>query len=159
MAKLKGKVQNEVQLRIGNQRKLDMHMRQIGMKVSESLITQFDKQVTELNCDVDNFESQLRDWEHEMMHELGENKVAVAGFNTEVSLTLETMSKDMNAKYALTTDYHKKVIDSMEGLEQQVYKSSDVTRNFLPPALPGGEKIISALAGEVQNAEEEQAAA
>lgn len=56
MGKLKAKVQNEVQLRIENQRKLDMHMRQVGIQISETLMTQFDTQVNALNNDVDTFE-------------------------------------------------------------------------------------------------------
>ena len=63
IAKLKGKVQNEVQLRIGNQRKLDELMRTVGRGVQESLMTQFEKQVNELNNDVDKFEFELKDWE------------------------------------------------------------------------------------------------
>ena len=63
MGKLKAKVQHEVQLRIENQRKLDKHMRQVGISVSESLITQFDTQVNALNNDVDTFETQLKSWE------------------------------------------------------------------------------------------------
>ena len=59
------------------------------------------------------------------------------------------MSKTMNAKYSLTTDYHKKVLHSMDALEKQVYKPADQSKNFMPPALPSGEKIISALQGEV----------
>ena len=39
IAKLKGKVQNEVQLRIGNQRKLDELMRTVGRGVQENLMT------------------------------------------------------------------------------------------------------------------------
>ena len=43
----------------------------------------------------------------------------------------------------------------MENLEKQVYKPADTSKNFMPPALPGGEKIISAMQGEIL--EEEQA--
>ena len=118
-------------------------------------MTQFDKQVNELNNDVDKFEFELKDWEADMMHELGENKVTVQHFNTEVSSCLETMSKTMNNKYSITTDYHQKVRTAMENLEKQVYKPADTSKNFMPPALPGGEKIISAMQGEIL--EEEQA--
>ena len=51
-------------------------------------MTQFDTQVSELNNDVDKFELELKDWEGDMMQELGENKVAVSHFNTEVSTCL-----------------------------------------------------------------------
>ena len=70
-----------------------------------------------MNNDVDKFELDLKDWEADMMHELGENKVAVTHFNTDVSNCLETMSKTMNNKYSLTTDYHQKVLHSMDNLE------------------------------------------
>ena len=96
MGKLKAKVQNEVQLRIENQRKLDMHMRQVGIEVSESLMTQFDRKVQLLNNDVDTLEQSLKDWEHEMMGELGHNKIEVNHFNQDVSNCLENMSKSMN---------------------------------------------------------------
>lgn len=120
-------------------------------------MTQFDKQVSELNSDVDKFELDLKDWEGDMMNELGENKVSVAHFNTDVSNCLETMSKTMNSKYSLTTDYHQKVLHSMDNLEQQVFKPADTTKNFMPPALPGGEKIISAMQSEIQDEEQAQA--
>jgi len=54
-------------LRIENQRKLDMHMRQVGIQISETLITSFDTQVNALNNDVDTFELQLREWESDMV--------------------------------------------------------------------------------------------
>lgn len=137
-----------MQLRIGNQRKLDQLMRKVGLGVQESLMTQFDKQVSELNNEVDKFELEIKDWEVEMMHELGENKIAVQHFNSDVSNCLETMSKNMNAKYSLTTDYHAKVRESMDNLEKQVYKPADTSKNFMPHALQSGEKIISAMQGE-----------
>ena len=89
-----------------------------------------------------------------MMNELGENKITVSHFNTEVASCLEDMSKTMNRKYTITSEYHQKVMQSMEDLEQQVYKPADTSRNFLPPALPHGEKIISAMQGEIQTEEE-----
>ena len=55
------------------------------------------------------------------------------------------MSKTMNAKYVMTTDYHKKVLHSMDALERKVYKPADQSKNFMPPPLPSGERIISAL--------------
>lgn len=58
-----------------------MHMRQVGIQVSESLMTQFDTQVNALNNDVDTFESSLKKWETDMIEELGENKIAVTNFN------------------------------------------------------------------------------
>ena len=66
------------------------------------------------------------------------------------------MSKTMNEKYNLTTDYHEKVMESMDSLEKEVYKPADTSKNFEPPTLPGGEKIISALKDEFK--EEAQAA-
>ena len=145
-----------MQLRIENQRKLDNHMRQVGLQVSETLIKQFDSQVNELNNDMVTFEQNLRDWEQGMMNELGENKIEVEHFKTEVGGCLESMSQAMNVKYALTTDYHKQVLDSMDQLEQQVYKPADTTRNFLPPVHPTGEKIISSLQEQVLQVEATQ---
>ena len=45
----------------------------------------------------------------------------------------------------------------MELLEKQVYKPADTSKNFMPPALPGGEKIISAMQGEILEEEQAQA--
>ncbi len=84
-----------------------------------------------------------------MRNELGTNKLAVQNFNTDVADCLENMSKTMNNKYSLTIDYHNKVMQSMDNLEQQVFKPSDISKNFIPPALPGGEKVMSALKGEI----------
>ena len=38
-------------------------MRTVGRGVQENLMTQFEKQVNELNNDVDKFEFELKDWE------------------------------------------------------------------------------------------------
>lgn len=51
---------------------------------------------------MDTFEQSLKDWEHEIMEELGHNKIEVNHFNQEVSDCLENMSKSMNEKYVLT---------------------------------------------------------
>lgn len=61
-----------------------MHMRQVGIKVSESLIAAFDSQVMALNKDVDTFESDLAIWENDIRDELGGNKAAVKQFDTDV---------------------------------------------------------------------------
>ena len=45
IAKLRQKVQLEVQQRIENQRKLNSHLQTVGAEVSEMLIVQFDKQM------------------------------------------------------------------------------------------------------------------
>lgn len=74
--------------------------------------------MNELNQEVDTFELSLKDWEQEMMSELGDNKISVSHFNTEVGTCLETMSKTMNSKYSITTEYHQKVIHSLDNLEQ-----------------------------------------
>ena len=42
----------------------------MGIQVSENLMTQFDKQVQDLNQDVDNFESDLKQWERDMLADL-----------------------------------------------------------------------------------------
>ena len=55
------------------------------------------------------------------------------------------MSKSINVKYSKTTDYHEKVMVAMDSLEKQVYKPADITKNFMPPPLPSGERIITAL--------------
>ena len=47
----------------------------------------------------------MKDWEHEIMEELGHNKIEVNHFNQEVSDCLENMSKSMNEKYVLTQDH------------------------------------------------------
>lgn len=57
----------------------------------------------------------------------------------------------MNSKYALTNDFKQKVLTSMDSLERQVYKPADTSKNFVPPSLPGGEKIVSAVDAEAQN--------
>jgi len=53
MTKLRAKVQNEVQLRIENQRKLNTQLQQVGINISNSLFMQFDKQIQSLNKDAD----------------------------------------------------------------------------------------------------------
>ena len=93
-----------------------------------------------------------------MIDELGENKIAVNSFNQEVGSTLEDLSKTMNSKYSLTNDYHAKVRKSMDGLEKQVYKVVNYSKNFVPPQLPGGARIISALKGEVKEQEKQDEA-
>lgn len=93
-----------------------------------------------------------------MIDELGENKIAVNSFNQEVGSTLEDLSKTMNSKYSLTNDYHGKVRKSMDGLEKQVYKVVNYSKNFVPPSLPGGARIISALKGEVKEQEKQDEA-
>lgn len=93
-----------------------------------------------------------------MIDELGENKIAVNSFNQEVGSTLEDLSKTMNSKYSLTNDYHSKVRKSMDGLEKQVYKVVNFNKNFVPPSLPGGARIISALKGEVKEQEKQDEA-
>mmetsp|Transcript_32132 Transcript_32132/g.39846 ORF Transcript_32132/g.39846 Transcript_32132/m.39846 type:complete len:82 (-) Transcript_32132:24-269(-) len=81
-------------------------------------MTQFDTQVNALNNDVDTFELQLREWEYDMVLELGENKNAVAEFDHEVGNCLENLSKTMNGKYITTTEYHEKVYTSMDDFEK-----------------------------------------
>ena len=105
-------------------------------------MTQFDTQVNALNNDVDNFEMQLKEGENEMVDELGENKNAVAEFDHEVGSCLEQLSKNMNARYITTTEYHEKVRNAMDEFEKQVYKPADESKSYLPPMMPGGERII-----------------
>ena len=67
---------------------------------------------------------------------------------------LETMAQTMNQKYSITTDYHAKVIDNMEALEQKVFRPADISKNFDPPKVAGADRIIQALKGETIEAEE-----
>ena len=77
-----------------------------------------------------------------MVQELGDNKNAVATFDHEVGNCLESLSKTMNQKYITTTEYHDKVRGAMDDFEKQVYKPADDSKNYLPPLLPGCERII-----------------
>lgn len=44
----------------------------------------------------------------------------------------------------------------MDGLEKQVYKVVKHTKNFVPPTLPGDQRIISALKGEIKEQEQQE---
>lgn len=98
---------------------------------------------------METFESQLKEWEIDMRNEIGSNKAAVTNFSTDVADCLENMSKTMNANYSLTIDYHSKVMESMDSLEKQVFKPADISKNFIPPTLAGGEKIMSLIKAEI----------
>ena len=61
--KLKSKLQQEVQQRIENQKKLKQHVQNVGGAVEESLIAQFDKEHDEMHESLDQFEQSMKNWQ------------------------------------------------------------------------------------------------
>mmetsp|Transcript_4367 Transcript_4367/g.7378 ORF Transcript_4367/g.7378 Transcript_4367/m.7378 type:complete len:80 (+) Transcript_4367:100-339(+) len=63
ITKLKGKLQQEVQQRIENQKTLSVHIQQIGTQVETELVDQFQIELKETNEQLDKFEEDLYSWQ------------------------------------------------------------------------------------------------
>ena len=67
-------------------------MQEVGQNVSNNLVEQFEKQVNNLNTDVDRFETDLKSWEFAMQSELSENNAAITRFCNDVDHSVSAMS-------------------------------------------------------------------
>ena len=81
ITKLEQKLQKEVQQRIENQKKLKSHIESIGSQVENNLITQFDSELEEMNDSLDIFESNIKDWQPEVLRQLTDNRSKINHFN------------------------------------------------------------------------------
>jgi outer membrane murein-binding lipoprotein Lpp len=100
-------------------------LQEVGQNVSNNLVEQFEKQVTNLNADVDKFESELKQWEFNMQSELSDNNAAITAFNNDVDFSQQAMSQSLNSKFRVTQEYQEKVRERMDALEQTVYKPAN----------------------------------
>ena len=63
ITKLKGKLQQEVQQRIENQKKLTRHIQNLGSHIENQLVAQFQMELQDMNEKLDSFEQNLREWQ------------------------------------------------------------------------------------------------
>ena len=92
--------------------------------MNEKLNSQYNDQINELSVNVDDFEADLKQWEVSMMDDLSSNKQCFDKFTDDVGNSLESMSKSVNSKYRMTTEYQEKVRQSMAKLEEKVYMAA-----------------------------------
>ena len=129
IAKLRQKVQLEVQQRIENQRKLNSHLQQVGAEVSEMLIVQFDKQMKSLVSEVDSFETNLLDWEMKMQMELARNNNEIQSFESDINYAIHDMSVALNSKFKVTSDFDLKVTERMD-IFKESFQSQNLERSI-----------------------------
>ena len=102
ITKLEKKLQQEVQQRIANQKKLKTHIEQIGTQVEKDLITQFDMELKDMNEKLDHFEGGLKDWQPDILRQLTENRQKIQAFNEVTNEAIIDMNSHINDEFKVS---------------------------------------------------------
>ena len=102
ITKLEQKLQKEVQQRIENQKKLKSHIESIGSQVENNLITQFVCELEEMNESLDIFESNIKDWQPEVLRQLTDNRSKINHFNSITTESIIEMNSHINSEFKVS---------------------------------------------------------
>ena len=74
----------------------------MGNDVTDQLFVKFDKQISGVAQEIDNFEGDLKDWELSMQRDLTLSNQAITKFNSDCEYSLAVMGTSVNEKFKLT---------------------------------------------------------